>query len=105
MSVLSILRNTVPISLFNNQSVKIFEEVKKYGAKVVMKNNQAECVLLSPDEYLALIEEIEDAQLLALAEERLKNFDPSQLISAEEVDKKLGISAEDLIGFEDVEIE
>lgn len=48
-SVISAIKNTVPISLFNRgQAGKIFEEVRQSGAKVVMKNNTAECVLLSP---------------------------------------------------------
>ena len=34
---------------------KVFEEVKKTGAKVVMKNNAPECVLLSPEEYIRLM--------------------------------------------------
>ena len=45
-SVISAIKNTVPISLFNRgQAGKIFEDVRKNGAKVVMKNNVAECVL------------------------------------------------------------
>ena len=42
-SVMSALRDTVPINQFNRGLAgKIFEEVKKSGAKVVMKNNTAE---------------------------------------------------------------
>ena len=48
------LRSTVPISLFNRGLAgKVFEEVRQQGAKVVMKNNAPECVLLSPEEYFA----------------------------------------------------
>ena len=48
-SVMSAIKNTVPITQFNRGLAgKIFEEVKQTGAKVVMKNNMAECVLLSP---------------------------------------------------------
>ena len=67
-SVMSALRDTVPINQFNRGLAgKIFEDVKKSGAKVVMKNNTAECVLLSPEEYAKLIDEICDARLLLLA--------------------------------------
>lgn len=52
------LKRTVSISLFNRGFAgKIFEEVKKNGAKVVMKNNSPECVLLSPEEYIKLMED------------------------------------------------
>ena len=62
------LRSTVPISLFNRGLAgKVFEEVRQQGAKVVMKNNAPECVLLSPEEYLRLIDEVNDAKLAALA--------------------------------------
>ena len=72
VNIASAIRNTVPISLFNRGLAgKIFDEVKQSGAKVVMKNNAAECVLLSPEEYISLIDEVNDARLLALASERM----------------------------------
>ena len=50
-SILGAITNTIPIGLFNRgQAGKIFDDVRKSGAKVVMKNNTAACVLLSPDE-------------------------------------------------------
>ena len=70
-SVISAIQNTVPITHFNRGLAgKIFEEVKATGAKVVMKNNTAECVLLSPDEYVRLMDEVNDARLLAIATAR-----------------------------------
>ena len=40
MSIRSAIENTIPISQFNRGLAgKIFEEVKRHGAKVVMKNN------------------------------------------------------------------
>ena len=63
----SALRSTIPISLFNRgMAGKVFEDVRRQGAKVVMKNNSPECVLLSPEEYLRLIDEVNDAKLAAL---------------------------------------
>ena len=105
-SVLSAITNTVPISQFNRGLAgKIFDEVKQCGAKVVMKNNTAECVLLSPDEYVSLINEVNDARLLAIASERMSHFDPSATISETEMNRRLGITEKDLIGFDEVEIE
>lgn len=70
-----------------------------------MKNNAAECVLLSPDEYMRLIDELNDARLLALANERMSHYDSSTVIAADKVYKELGIASEDLEGFDEVEIE
>lgn len=104
--VTAAIQNTVPISMFNRGLAgKIFDEVKKVGSKVVMKNNTAECVLMSPELYLALKEEINDARLLELAIDRWENTDPSTWISGEEVFQKLGITEEDLADFENVELE
>lgn len=106
MNIISIIENTVPISQFNRGLAgKIFQEVKQSGAKVVMKNNTPECVLLSPQEYVKLIEEINDARLLAVASERMKNYDPSDNIPADEVQRELGITDEELDGFEEVEFQ
>ena len=105
-NVISAITNTVPITQFNRgYAGKIFEEVKKSGAKVVMKNNAAECILLSPDEYLKIMDELNDMRLLAIANQRILNSDSATWISDEEMNKRLGISEEDLKGFEEVEIE
>lgn len=103
LNLRSAIENTVPITLFNRgQAGKIFEDVKRDGAKVVIKNNVAECVLLSPEEYIRLMDEIEDARLLTIANERMARYDPSKTIPAEEVYKEFGITEEDL---EDVDVE
>lgn len=105
-SVISAIKNTVPISLFNRgQAGKIFEEVRKSGAKVVMKNNVAECVLLSPEEYVRLMDEVNDAKLEAIAAERLARYDPQKLVPWDEMMKKFGVTQEALDAMEDVEIE
>lgn len=105
-SVVSAITNTVPITQFNRGLAgKIFEDVKRSGAKVVMKNNAAECVLLSPEEYVRLMDEVNDARLLAVATERMAHYDPSTLISEDEMNRRLGITAADLADFDEVDIE
>ena len=105
-SVVSAITNTVPITQFNRGLAgKIFEDVKRSGAKVVMKNNAAECVLLSPEEYVRLMDEVNDARLLAAATERMAHYDPSALISEEEMNRRLGVTAADLADFDEVDIE
>lgn len=91
------IEHTVPISSFNRGLAgKIFGDVKKTGAKVVMKNNVAECVLLSPQAYISLMDELNDARLLALAVERTKGFDPALAFPQDQVDRAFGFRAEDL---------
>lgn len=105
-NIASAIRNTVPISLFNRGLAgKIFEEVKQCGAKVVMKNNTAECVLLSPDEYIQLIDEVNDARLLTMAADRMAKADPSFFISAEQLYADMGITQADLDEIGEVDIE
>ncbi len=106
MDITSAIKNTISISLFNRGLAgKVFEEVKKTGAKVVMKNNAPECVLLSPEEYIRLMDEVNDARLLTIAAERMQNFKKEDLIDGEEVFKKLGITEDDLEDFDEVEFE
>lgn len=100
------IKNTVSISLFNKgQAGKIFEDVKKTGTKVVMKNNNPECVLLAIEEYLEFMEEVENARLLAKALERLEESKLEDAISQEEILKQFNISQDDLKDFDKVEIE
>ncbi|MBQ9388491.1 MAG: type II toxin-antitoxin system Phd/YefM family antitoxin [Lachnospiraceae bacterium] len=102
----TVIKNTVSISQFNRgMAGKIFAEVKATGAKVVMKNNTAECVLISPDEYVRMMEEINDARLLALAKDRLAKADLSKTIPEKEVWKRFGIAAEDIEFGTEAEIE
>ncbi len=76
---------------------RIFEDVKKNGVKVVVKNNKPECVLLSPDEYVKLMDELNDARLHALAAERMTAFNPSNVIPESDVFKELGVTSDDLV--------
>ena len=104
--VSSAIRNTVSISLFNKgRAGQIFEEVKRFGAKVVMKNNTAECVLVSPEEYLKLVDLANETELLTMAIERMEHIDAASLISDADLCASFGITDEDLEGYEEVEIE
>jgi PHD/YefM family antitoxin component YafN of YafNO toxin-antitoxin module len=95
----------VPISRFNKgEASKIFEEVRATGCKIVVKNNVPACVLLTPERYKELMEEIEDQYFLALAEERLKN-DSGVTYTFEEVLAESGLTLADIDAMEDVEIE
>lgn len=106
MNIRSALENTIPISQFNRGLAgKIFEEVKRYGAKVVMKNNTPECVLLSPEEYIRLLDEANDARLLAIAAQRMSKFNPSTAISQVQVDQEFGFTPSDYEDTDGIEFE
>ena len=84
---------------------KVFEEVKKSGAKVVLKNNTPECVLLSPEEYVQLMDRVNDAQLVDVADKRMSNFDSKTLLSENEMNARLGVAENELSGFDETDIE
>ena len=105
-NIASAIKDTISISLFNRGLAgKIFEEVKQSGAKVVMKNNAAECVLLAPEEYIRLMDEVNDARVLAIATERMEHFNPASVVSANELYMELGITQEDIEAVGEVEFE
>lgn len=99
------LKNMISFSDFNKgQAGKIFESVKKDGSKIVVKNNKPECVLVSVDDYLKMIEENNEVRLLLTAADRMDAFDGNMkdTFSQEEIEKILGIDTSD---FDEVEIE
>lgn len=60
---------------------------------------------MSPEEYISLVDELNDAKLLAEATLRMQNADLSKAIPREEVLRRLGITQADLDEMDDVEIE
>jgi len=105
-SVVSAINRTVPISQFNRGLAgQIFSDVKKTGAKVVIKNNEPEAVILPPNQYVELMDMLNDYELLSIAVERMEHFDPSTLISEEEMDRELGITQEEFDSVGEVEFE
>ena len=106
MNIRSAIENTISISQFNRGLAgKIFDEVKRHGAKVVMKNNSPECVLISPEEYIHLLDEVSDARLLTVATQRMSTSNPSTVISQEQVDQEFGFSPSDFEETDDIEFE
>lgn len=105
-SVANFIQNTVSITQFNRgMAGQIFEEVKKSGTKVVLKNNSVECILVSPERYLALMEELADAQLLATANARLACSKGKGSISSEELWKQFSVTQEEVDAIGEVEFE
>lgn len=104
--VKEISNKTISISEFNRGLAgRIFADVKIRGAKVVLKNNAPECVLISPEKYTKLMEELEDARELMLANERLSSMSPANLISKDEFEKAFHIDLEETTPLDEDEIE
>ena len=102
MSAILTKDRIIPISNFNKEgATKIFDEVKKYGTKYVFKNNLPECVLISPERYDSLMEQLYDMELYFEAIERL-NKPNRKVYSEEEAMKILGVTERDL---ENVEVD
>lgn len=99
-NVKTIMTNTVSISELAKNVSKYCTNLKE-GPKVVIKNNKPEAVIMSPEEYVEMIDIIQDLQDSILALGRL-DYDKDKLISKESALKKLGISEEEL---EDIEVE
>ena len=101
------LFDTVSISELNKgKAGKIIDDVKLHGAKVVIKNNHPECVILSVKEYNKIMDELEDLRLTVIAAERLMSQKPGdKTYTLDEVEKMFGITQEDLDNAEDDEIE
>jgi len=55
---------------------------------VIMRNNRPNAVLLSMDEYEHLLEQVEDAKLWQLAEDRMAGYDRESAISHEDMQRR-----------------
>jgi len=95
----------VPITRFNRgEANKVFDEVRKTGCKVVIKNNVPTCVLLTPERYKEMVEIIEDQYLMAVAENREK-YDKGAVHSFEDLLEKDGLTFKNIDAMKDTEIE
>ena len=100
------INHTIPISQFHKgMAAQIFSDVWKTGAKVVIKNNEPECVLMSPADYLDFMEELADARLELLALRRIANGALEHTSTQKEVMESFGITEDDLAAMGEVEIE
>ena len=101
-----ILQSLVPISQFNKgQAAKIFDRLHSENELIVLKNNQPSAIILSPEEYTRLTEIEEDYYLLLEANRRLESDGNNKTVSLNNVMNELGISEDELLDAEDVDIE
>ena len=101
-----ILQSLVPISQFNKgQAAKIFDRLHSENELIVLKNNQPSAIILSPEEYTRITEIEEDYYLLLEANRRLEADGNNKTVSLDTVMNELGISEDELLDAEDVDIE
>lgn len=102
----NLLQSLVPISQFNKgQAAKIFDRLHSERELIVLKNNQPSAIILSPEEYTRLTEIEEDYFLLLEANKRMEENANNKTISFDTVISNLGISEDELLDMEDVDIE
>lgn len=105
LSMKNVMNSIVSITRFNRgEANKIFEEVRKTGVKVVLKNNVRVGVLVDPEQYDNMVDILEEYSLLLEAERRVKNADAKDILSEKQVMENLNIAESDLDDT-DVEIE
>lgn len=85
----------------NNEAEAIFESVKQTGIKVVMKDGQPEYVLLAPETYLQLMNEMENVKLRLLTAERMLGSDSKEGREVHQAVEELNITEEDLDSLDD----
>lgn len=101
------MNSLVSISAFNKGDAgKIFSAVKASGLpKIVLRRNEPECVLISPAEYSAMVQELEDLRDYKLAVERLAAVDPGSFSTWQDMLRESGLTQADVDAMEDVELE
>lgn len=103
--VKEISNKTVSISEFNKGFAgRIFDDVIANGSKVVLKNNTALCVLISPEDYSKLIEQLEDLKDLSLANERISSSKNENLFSRSDFEEKFSVNLDEVSPIDEDEI-
>ena len=105
-AIVNVMQHLVSVSAFNKgEAGSIFSSVKKTGEpKLVLRRNEPECVLVSPDAYISMMNELEDLRDYKLAMERLA-MSKGVTIPFSDILKEEGITQADLVKMEDVEFE
>ena len=65
----------------------------------------AECVLISADDYHRLLDEANNSRLLAMAKQRMEKITSDSFVSADALYEELGITQEDLLESGEIDIE
>ena len=102
----SMLDCLIPITQFNRgQASKIFDRLKDQKQLIVLKNNQASAVILSPEEFERLSEIEENYNLLVEAKHRMAAYAGELGVSRDDALKQLGVTEADIENAEEPVIE
>lgn len=102
---MNLTNKLIPISRFNKgEAGKIFEGLAKEQYQLVVKNNSATAVIMSPEYYDELMEELDDLRLAVVAFERMASG-IGETVSAEEVLARAGITPEMIAATPDIELD
>lgn len=84
---------TISVTDIQRRAKEVFERIERgeQDRFVVLKNNEIAAVLLSADRYEALMDELEDLRIDAIAAERMASFDPGKAITHEEMLTRFGV--------------
>ncbi len=84
---------TISVTDIQRRAKEIFERIERgdQDKYVVLKNNEITAVLLPADRYEALMDELEDLRIDAIAAERVLTFDPAKAITHEDMLARFGI--------------
>lgn len=117
-NLLKFTEHLVSISDFSKgKTSKILDDVKNNNTEyIVLKNNQPTAIVVSVETYIqlvekaakmeALLEKIEEVRLLKLAESRMENLGPENVVDFEDFVNEQGFGMDEIIaGADSVEIE
>lgn len=83
---------TVSVTDLQRRAKEVFERIESGDQEkfVVLRNNQIAGVLLGARQYEALLDELEDLRIAALATERAATFDRANAITHEDMLARFG---------------
>jgi antitoxin StbD len=87
---------TISVTDIQRRAKDVFERIERgeQDKYVVLKNNEIAAVLLPAGRYEALIDELDDLRIDAIAAERVGTFDPAKAITHEEMLARFGADAQ-----------
>lgn len=87
---------TISVTDIQRRAKEVFERIESGEQEkyVVLKNNEIAAVLLPAGRYEALMDELEDLRIDAIAAERAATFDPAKAITHEEMLARFGAGSQ-----------
>lgn len=87
---------TISVTDIQRRAKEVFERIESGEQEkyVVLKNNEIAAVLLPAGRYEALMDELEDLRIDAIAAERAATFDPTKAITHEEMLARFGAGSQ-----------